>query len=131
MTITPVKDLVANAEKEISTWDIDKAKAALHDDNVHFIDIRDIRELWRSGTIPGALHAPRGMLEFWADPESPYYNDAFSEDKTILLFCALSWRSALAAKSLQDMGFANVAHIEGGFEAWTKAGGDVIEKEKK
>ena len=88
------------------------------DDACLLVDIRDIRELEREGRIPGAVHAPRGMLEFWVDPESPYHRDVFATDKTIVLFCASAWRSALAAKTLQDMGLQNVAEMDGGFKAW-------------
>jgi rhodanese-related sulfurtransferase len=84
--------------------------------------VRDIRELQREGRIPGALHAPRGMLEFWVDPESPYHKEAFSSGKTFIFFCAAGWRSALATKTVQDMGLSPVKHIAGGFGAWKKAG---------
>ena len=94
-------------------------------DAVPFIDLRDPRELEREGRIPGAVHCPRGMLEFWIDPESPYHRPVFAEKKKLLFFCAGGWRSALAAKTAQDMGLADVAHIEGGFTAWREAGGPV------
>ena len=84
-------------------------------------DLRDIRELWNSGTIPGSVHAPRGMLEFWVDPDSPYHRDVFSSGKKLVFFCAAGWRSALATKAVQDMGVGPVAHIGGGFGAWTEA----------
>ena len=125
MTLIPAKDLVARAEQEIKTWTVENAFKHVDDSNVQFIDIRDIRELQKLGTIPQAFHAPRGMLEFWVDPDSPYAKDIFQSDKTFLLFCGSGWRSALAAKSLQDMGFKNVAHMAGGFDAWAKAGGAV------
>ena len=92
---------------------------------VTFIDLRDPRELEREGKIPGAYHCPRGMLEFWIDPESPYHKPVFAEDKKLLFYCGSGWRSALSAKTAQDMGLENVAHLEGGFGAWRKAGGPV------
>ena len=96
-----------------------------------FVDLRDPRELERDGMIPGAFHATRGMLEFWVDPESPYHKPIFAEDRQFVLYCASGWRSALAAKTLVDMGMANVAHVEGGFTAWKQAGGPVGEKPSK
>ena len=96
---------------------------ALHDqDGVLFVDLRDIRELWREGTIPGAMSAPRGMLEFWIDPTCKYYRKDFDGVEKIVLFCASAWRSALAARDLQNMGVENVCHLEGGFTAWVAAG---------
>ncbi len=98
---------------------------ALHDqDGVLFVDLRDIRELWREGTIPGAMSAPRGMLEFWIDPTCKYYRKDFDGVEKIVLFCASAWRSALAARDLQNMGVENVCHLEGGFTAWVAAGLD-------
>ena len=94
-------------------------------DRVTFIDLRDPRELEREGRIPGAVHCPRGMLEFWIDPESPYHRPVFAEKKKLLFFCAGGWRSALAAKTAQDMGLDDVAHLEGGFTAWRQADGPV------
>jgi rhodanese-related sulfurtransferase len=94
-------------------------------DDVTFIDLRDPRELEREGKIPGAVHCPRGMLEFWIDPESPYHRPVFAEKKKLLFFCAGGWRSALAAKTAQDMGLEDIAHLEGGYGAWRKAGGPV------
>ena len=97
-----------------------------------FVDVRDPRELEHEGVIPGAVHAPRGMMEFWVDPESPYYRPVFGEEsKTYVLFCALGWRSALTAATLTDMGMANVCDIEGGIEAWKLAGGPVVPKPQK
>lgn len=94
-------------------------------DEVTFIDLRDPRELEREGRIPGAVHCPRGMLEFWIDPESPYHRPVFAEGKRLVFFCAGGWRSALAAKTAQDMGLDKVAHLEGGFSAWREAGGPI------
>lgn len=119
------KQLLAEAEAEIKTLSPADA-VALHDSgDVVFIDLRDPRELEREGKMPGAFSCTRGMLEFWIDPESPYHKAIFAEDKRFIFFCAGGWRSALAAKTAQDMGLENVAHIEGGFGAWRKAGGPV------
>jgi rhodanese-related sulfurtransferase len=126
-----VKQLVAEANAEVETIKLEEAKKLLDDDNVQFVDIRDVRELERDGMIPGALHAPRGMLEFWVDPDSPYYKDVFGSGKKFVLYCASAWRSALATKALKDMGLKPVAHLEGGFSAWKKAGAPVGERPKK
>ena len=122
MPITPVKTLVQRAKAEITTLAPSAVEELLQNDAALLVDIRDVRELDRDGRIPGAIHAPRGMLEFWVDPESPYHKPAFSTDKTIVLFCASSWRSALAAKTLQDMGCENVAELDGGFKEWKGSG---------
>ena len=125
------KQLVDEAEAEIETIGIEAAKQLVDHEGTVFVDLRDIRELWNVGTIPGSVHAPRGMLEFWVDPESPYHRDVFSSGKKLVFFCAAGWRSALATKAVQDMGVSPVAHIGGGFTAWTEAGGPVVEKQKK
>ena len=117
------KQLLAEAEAEIQTLGADEAIALHGKDDVVFIDLRDPRELEREGRMPGAFHCTRGMLEFWIDPESPYHKPVFAEDKRFVFFCAGGWRSALAAKTAQDMGLAKVAHVAGGFGAWRKAGG--------
>ncbi len=117
------KTLLAEANAAIRTLPVEEAQALAGRDDVQFIDLRDPRELEREGRMPGAFHCPRGMLEFWIDPESPYAKPVFQQDKTFVFFCASGWRSALAAKTAQDMGLAPVAHIEGGFGAWKKAGG--------
>lgn len=117
-----VHALVAEANAAITTIPLDEASRLLDDPSVLFVDLREPGELKRLGTIPGAFRAPRGMLEFWVDPESPYYKPALDTEKTLLLFCGSGWRSALAAASLVNMGYTNVAHIEGGFTAWQKAG---------
>jgi rhodanese-related sulfurtransferase len=116
------KALLDEANAEIETLSPADAASLLGGDAVVFIDIRDPRELEREGRIPGAIHCPRGMLEFWIDPESPYAKPVFQEDKRFVFFCAGGWRSALAAKTAQDMGLKPVAHIEGGFGAWRAAG---------
>lgn len=121
MAITPVKQLVETAKSEIESISPTEARKLADHGDALLLDIRDIRELDRDGRIPGAKHAPRGMLEFWVDPESPYHKEAFATDKKLVLFCASSWRSALAAKTLRDMGVENVAEIEGGFKAWAES----------
>ncbi len=118
-----VRDLCAEAEKEIENIAIESALELANDPNVQLVDIRDVRELERDGQVPGALHAPRDMLEFWVDPDSPYYREVFGQDKKYVLFCAGGLRSALATKRLQDMGFGPVAHVVGGYVAWKQAGG--------
>lgn len=128
-----VKDMVAQAESEIEVLPVSEAQALADDPSVQIVDIRDVRELWREGTIPGALHAPRGMLEFWVDPESPYHKPEFSSGKKYVFFCAMGWRSALATKAMQDMGLEPVAHIDGGFAAWKESGADIqpVERPQK
>ncbi|MCA1939601.1 MAG: rhodanese-like domain-containing protein [Caenispirillum bisanense] len=116
------KALIDEAMAEVKTLSPAEAHALLDDPSVQFVDIRDVRELERAGMIPGAFHAPRGMLEFWVDPVSPYHKPVFAEAKTFVFYCAAGWRSALATKTVQDMGLAPVAHVDGGFEAWSKAG---------
>ncbi len=117
------RELVDAATAEIRTLTVAEALALHGAPNVTFVDVRDIRELQREGRIPGAVHAPRGMLEFWIDPASPYFRPVFGENKTFVFFCAAGWRSALATKTAQDMGLSPVAHIDGGFTAWREAGG--------
>ena len=117
------KDLINEALAEIETLDFDSAEAHSQDENVVFVDLRDPRELEREGKVPGAFHAPRGMLEFWVDPTSPYFKDVFAEDKKFVFYCQSGWRSALATKAVQDMGMQNVAHIGEGFRGWKDAGG--------
>ena len=113
---------VDDAMAQVTTYSVPEALAKLHDANVQIVDIRDIRELTQ-GTVLGAYHAPRGMLEFWVDPASPYHKPIFAdESKEFVLFCGAGWRSALAAKALQDMGMTNVAHIDGGYAEWLKQG---------
>ena len=118
MKIKTVKQLVDDAMKVVKTIKPEEVKKLLEEnqDNL-LIDIRDIRELWKSGTIDGAKHIPRGMLEFWLDPESPYYKPELKPELTKMLFCASNWRSALASKSLMDMGFDNVLHVGGGYQS--------------
>jgi rhodanese-related sulfurtransferase len=119
------KALLAEAESQIETLDVEAVMALAGRDDVVLVDIRDPRELEREGRMPGAFHCTRGMLEFWIDPESPYAKPLFQEDKTFVFFCAGGWRSALAAKTAHDMGLKPVAHMRGGFGAWKQAGGAV------
>ena len=123
-----IKQLCAEAEAVIETMSVDQVVAAASDPDVQLIDIRDIRELWRDGAIPGAHHAPRGMLEFWVDPDSPYFKPVFGEDKKYVFHCASGWRSALTVATLQDMGF-EAAHLKEGFSTWEKHGGPVAKPE--
>jgi rhodanese-related sulfurtransferase len=131
-TITvSARELVADAEKEIETVAVEEALALHGRDDVVLVDIRDIRELQRDGRVPGAFHCPRGMLEFWIDPQSHYHKPVFAEDKRFIFFCAGGLRSALAAQTAHRMGLKPVAHIRGGFGAWKAAGGPVEMPEKK
>jgi rhodanese-related sulfurtransferase len=125
------KELLAEANADIETLSVPNAQKLLADDSVVFVDLRDPRELEREGRMPGAFHCPRGMLEFWIDPESPYAKPIFQEDKKFVFFCAGGWRSALAAKTAQDMGLKPVAHIEGGFGEWKKQGGMIEDSAAK
>jgi rhodanese-related sulfurtransferase len=122
---TSVKSLVEAAEQELENLTVAQARALHGRDDVVFVDIRDIRELQRDGKVPGAFHCPRGMLEFWVDPQSPYHKDVFAQDKKYVFFCAGGMRSALAAQTAQRMGLKPVAHMRGGFGAWKKEGAPV------
>ena len=125
------RTLVDEAMAQVTTYSVEQVAARLSDPNVQIVDIRDVRELEREGTLPGALLAPRGMLEFWVDPDSPYYKPVFGdESKEFILFCGAGWRSALATKTLMDMGMRNVAHIDGGFGAWKKAQAPMVTLEQ-
>jgi rhodanese-related sulfurtransferase len=132
MSIKSSQTLVEEARKKIETLSPNEVKNLVEKKEITLIDVRDIRELWKEGTIENSKHIPRGMLEFWLDPESTYYqSNKIKEIKKMVLFCALGWRSALATKSLVDMGFTNVAHVNGGFDALKKSGLKIITKEKK
>ncbi len=121
-----VKSMVDEALATITTYSVDDARGLHGQADVQFIDLRDVRELEREGVIPGAFHAPRGMLEFWVDPASPYHKPVFSAPgKRYVLFCAAGWRSALATQTMQQMGVDAVGHIDGGFAAWKHAGAPV------
>ena len=126
-----IKELCAEAEQEIETMSVEQVMAVQDREDVQLVDIRDIRELWREGTIPGASHAPRGMLEFWVDPKSPYYREEFGSGKKFIFYCAGGMRSALAAQAVHRMGLAPVAHMAGGYTAWTEANGPTVPKEAK
>ena len=132
MNIKSSQTLVEEAQKSIETLSSAEVKTLYDNNKITLIDVRDIRELWKEGTIENSKHIPRGMLEFWLDPESSYFKaNKIKDTKKMVLFCALGWRSALATKSLVDMGFKNVAHVDGGFESLKKSGLKVIKKEKK
>ena len=125
------KQLVDEASRRIRTLSVDEALAKHGDPDVVFVDVRDVRELERDGMIAGAFHAPRGMLEFWVDPESPYYKAVFGSGKQLVFYCAAAWRSALATATVQDMGLTRVAHMDGGFSEWKKRGGPVAQRAHK
>lgn len=122
---------IEQAEAQIETLNIEQARELLSDDATVFVDVRDVRELWREGKIPGAVHAPRGMLEFWVDPDSPYYRPVFAPGKRFIFYCNKGWRSALATQTVQAMGLQPVAHIGGGFSAWVKANAPVEAVERR
>lgn len=125
MPITPVKSLIAEARDEIETLPQETVEAMAAAGEALLVDLRDIRELDRDGRIPGAVHAPRGMLEFWIDPQSPYFKPALATDKKLILFCATAWRSALAVRDMQRIGVENIAEMEGGFSQWKARGAPV------
>ena len=116
--------LLDEAARSVRTLSVAEARELHGRTDVQFVDLRDPRELEREGKIPGAFHAPRGMLEFWVDPESPYYKDVFAPGKTFVFYCQSGWRSALATRTVQDMGLPNVCHVGGGYRAWKDAGAD-------
>ncbi|WP_323039391.1 rhodanese-like domain-containing protein [Gemmobacter sp.] len=122
---TGYKALLDAANAEVATMTVEQAQALMASPDHVFVDLRDPRELKREGKIPGAFSCPRGMLEFWIDPDSPYAKPVFQEDKTFVFYCASAWRSALATKTAQDMGLKPVVHLEGGFTAWKKSGAPV------
>ena len=131
MKIKTIKSLVDEAMQIVTTIEPKEAKTLLELDNYLLIDIRDIRELWKSGTVKGARHIPRGMLEFWLDPESPYFKSDLRVEKVKILYCASNWRSALASKALMEMGFTNVMHVKGGFQSLVEVGFSIQRVEKK
>ena len=132
MNIKSSKELVDEANESIKIMSPEEVKKAYDKDEVTLIDVRDVRELWKEGTIKGSIHIPRGMLEFWLDPQSSYYQEKkLGEVKNLVLFCALGFRSALATKSLKEMGFKNVANASGGFDSLKKIGLPIMIKEKK
>jgi rhodanese-related sulfurtransferase len=123
--------MVDEAKSRIRTISLDEARARYQRDDVVFVDLRDVRELEREGMIPGAFHCPRGMLEFWIDPDSPYYKDVFTPGKEFVFYCNGAWRSALACDVAQQMGLEPVCEMDGGFTAWKNAGLPVAERAKK
>ncbi len=125
------QELVDAAEAKIKTLSVEEALECLDDGDCRFVDIRDVRELDRDGMVPGAFHAPRGMLEFWIDPESPYHKDIFASGKTFVFYCRSGGRSALATEAMQDMGLEPVCHIGGGFTSWLEAGYPVAQRPHK
>jgi rhodanese-related sulfurtransferase len=127
--IKGIKALLAEANSMVDTMSIDEAKEKAQDEGYVFVDLRDIRELQRSGMIPGAFSCPRGMLEFWIDPESPYHKPVFNQDKTYVFYCASAWRSALSARVAMEMGLSPVLHLEGGFTKWVEEGGPVVPRD--
>ena len=132
MDIKSSQKLVEEANKSIETIEPKEVKSLMEKNEITLIDVRDIRELWRDGTIENSKHIPRGMLEFWLDPNSSYYQEnKIKDSKKMVFFCAMGFRSALATKTLVDMGFKNVANAEGGFDALKNAGLKVVQKEKK
>ena len=132
MNIKSSQDLVEEANKSIQTLDPATVKSMLDKNECVLIDVRDIRELWKEGTVKNAKHIPRGMLEFWLDPQSSYFKEnKFDPNKKMVLYCALGMRSALSTKTLVDMGFENVAHVKGGFDALKQSGFEIVTKEKK
>ena len=131
MKIKTIKSLVDEAMQIVTTIEPKEAKTLLELDNYLLIDIRDIRELWKSGTVKGARHIPRCMLEFWLDPESPYFKSDLKVEMVKILYCASNWRSALASKALMEMGFTNIMHVKGGFQALIDAGFSIQKVEQK
>jgi rhodanese-related sulfurtransferase len=125
------RQMVDEAKSRIRTISLDEARARYQRDDVVFVDLRDVRELEREGMIPGAFHCPRGMLEFWIDPDSPYYKDVFTPGKEFVFYCNGAWRSALACDVAQQMGLEPVCEMDGGFTAWKNAGLPVAERAKK
>lgn len=125
-----IRQLIAEAEKKSRGISVEEARKRHGDPGTVFVDLRDVRELERDGMIPDAFHAPRGMLEFWVDPDSPYYKPVFAEGKTFILYCQADWRGVLAAATLADMGLPDVLHLEGGYGEWKKAGGPTAVREK-
>ena len=131
MIIKSIKGLISEAENQIATLTVKEVLAIKDNTEVQLIDLRDIRELWKEGTIPQSIHVPRGMLEFWVAPDSDYHKDIFASGKKFIFFCALGHRSALATLAIQNMGLSPVAHIKGGYTAWKKSGAPTEIKERK
>ena len=130
MIIKSIKGLISEAENQIETLTVKEVLAIKGNTEVQLIDLRDIRELWKEGTITQSIHVPRGMLEFWVAPDSDYHKDIFASGKKFIFFCALGHRSALATLAIQNMGLSPVAHIKGGYTAWKKSGAPTENKER-
>jgi len=126
-----LETLIAEADAEVEAVTSETLMTSLEDEALVVIDLRDIRELQREGHVPGAVHMPRGMLEFWIAPESPYARPIFQEDKRFVFYCAMGWRSALACQIANRLGLERAGHLDGGFAAWKEAGGKVVPYEKK
>ncbi len=127
-----ILELVDQAEEVIECLSVADVQGIFRDDDVVVIDVRDIREIWREGRIPGAFHMPRGMTEFWVDSTSPYFKDMFADtSKRFVFYCNKGWRSALAGKAAQDVGLKRVSHMRGGFTAWGEADGATEQVERK
>ncbi len=120
-----VIQMVSEANEQVEEISVANALRLVKQENILFIDVRDIREVAKTGRVLGARHVPRGMLEMWIDPETQYHREFFAEDRKFIFYCASAWRSALAAKTAQDMGLTPVAHLEGGINAWIDAGGPI------
>jgi rhodanese-related sulfurtransferase len=129
--VSSVREMVAEAKARIENLSMEQVQAERREGKALLVDVRDIRELWREGTIPGSRHVPRGMLEFWADPESEYHKEFMRPDARVILYCAGGLRSALAADTLMRLGYRNVAHLEIGFDEWKRRGGEVVEVPQK
>ena len=129
--IKGIKELLSEANKIVSTITVEKCKSIQKNKDFVFVDLRDYREILKDGKIPEAFSCPRGMLEFWIDPESPYHKEFFNQDKTYIFYCASAWRSALAVKAAMEMGLSPVVHLEGGFSEWLKQGGTIEVINKK
>tara|TARA_X000000950_G_scaffold215926_1_gene259856 strand:- start:55 stop:459 length:405 start_codon:yes stop_codon:yes gene_type:complete len=123
--IKSVKHLLRDANQIVTAFNVEKCKLLINNKDFVFVDLRDYREILKDGKIPGAFSCPRGMLEFWIDPDSPYHKDFFNQDKTYIFYCASAWRSALAVKVAMEMGLNPVVHLEGGFSEWFKKGGTI------
>ena len=126
-----INELIQQADKEVEVVFAKNLIQIQQSEKITIVDIRDIRELWKEGKIKGSIHAPRGMLEFWVDPKSPYHRKVFSTGNKFILYCKSGWRSALATKTLLEMGFSPVAHLAGGFDEWKKENGEVEKVELK
>ena len=125
MTIKSSQTLVEEAQKKIQTLHPNEVKTLLEKKEITLIDVRDIRELWNEGTIKNSIHIPRGMLEFWIDPKSPYYRDYFNSKNKFIFYCASGWRSSLSSKTALEMGLINVLNLENGFDDWIKQKGPI------